>query len=86
MGQSFSSRRLSVHALTSHDVGHGRQLLNEHSEHEVHLYDSADYPGGHAHTVRFELPGQEERAKRGVDAGGKPVPGPLVDTYVPSPL
>ncbi|EGO19192.1 hypothetical protein SERLADRAFT_418489 [Serpula lacrymans var. lacrymans S7.9] len=34
-------------------------LLNEHSEHEVHLYDSDSRPGGHANTVRFVPPGQQ---------------------------
>ncbi|KIK69619.1 hypothetical protein GYMLUDRAFT_34001 [Collybiopsis luxurians FD-317 M1] len=28
-------------------------LLNEHSNHEVHLYEADDRPGGHANTVRF---------------------------------
>ena len=28
-------------------------LLNEHSDHEVHLYEADDRPGGHANTVRF---------------------------------
>jgi hypothetical protein len=31
-----------------------RQLLNEHSEHEVNIYEKEDYPGGHTHTVEFE--------------------------------
>lgn len=30
------------------------QLLNDHSEHEVDLYESADYIGGHTHTVQFK--------------------------------
>jgi len=28
-------------------------LLNEYSDHEVHLYEASDRPGGHANTVRF---------------------------------
>ncbi|KAJ3731034.1 FAD/NAD(P)-binding domain-containing protein [Lentinula guzmanii] len=28
-------------------------LLNEHSDHEVHLYEADNRPGGHANTVRF---------------------------------
>jgi len=28
-------------------------LLNEYSDHEVHLYEASDRPGGHASTVRF---------------------------------
>ncbi|KAJ3509469.1 hypothetical protein NLJ89_g5206 [Agrocybe chaxingu] len=28
-------------------------LLNEHSDHEVHLYESDDRPGGHANTVHY---------------------------------
>ena len=43
------------------------QLLNEHSDHEVHLYEAADRPGGHANTVTYNPP------------KGKPVD---VDTYV----
>ncbi|KAF8886197.1 hypothetical protein BD779DRAFT_1611807 [Infundibulicybe gibba] len=33
-------------------------LLNEHSEHEVHLYEADDRPGGHANTVQFTPPGK----------------------------
>lgn len=33
--------------------------LNEHSSHEVNLYESGDYPGGHTHTVRFKRDGKE---------------------------
>jgi len=35
------------------------QLLNEHSEHEVHLYEADDRPGGHANTVHVAQPGKE---------------------------
>ena len=31
-------------------------MLNEHSSHEVHLYEADDRPGGHANTVRFVPP------------------------------
>ncbi|KAA1474687.1 FAD/NAD-binding domain-containing protein [Dentipellis sp. KUC8613] len=34
-------------------------LLNEHSEHEVHLYEADSRPGGHANTVPFAMPGKE---------------------------
>ncbi|KAI0264008.1 hypothetical protein BC834DRAFT_287048 [Gloeopeniophorella convolvens] len=34
-------------------------LLNEHSDHEVHLYESDDRPGGHANTVHVTPPGKE---------------------------
>lgn len=27
--------------------------LNEHSDHEVHVFEANDYPGGHTHTVEF---------------------------------
>lgn len=48
------------------------QLLNEHSDHEVHLYEADSRVGGHAHTVRFCKPGSND--KKSVD----------VDTYVGS--
>jgi predicted NAD/FAD-binding protein len=35
------------------------QLLNEHSKHEVHLYESDSRPGGHANTFTFSAPGKE---------------------------
>jgi hypothetical protein len=35
------------------------QLLNEHSKHEVHLYESDHRPGGHANTFTFSAPGKE---------------------------
>jgi predicted NAD/FAD-binding protein len=40
-------------------------LLNEHSDHEVHLYEADDRPGGHANTVRFRP--REEFQGDGVD-------------------
>ncbi|KIJ54389.1 hypothetical protein M422DRAFT_25299 [Sphaerobolus stellatus SS14] len=43
--------------------------LNEHSEHEVHLFEAADRPGGHANTVRFTRPDDPSKS---VD----------VDTYI----
>ncbi|UZJ52325.1 hypothetical protein CBS101457_001645 [Exobasidium rhododendri] len=42
--------------------------LNEHSKHEVHLFESGDYIGGHTHTVLFHKPGDEEK-KVMVDTG-----------------
>ncbi|KAG7528816.1 hypothetical protein FFLO_05915 [Filobasidium floriforme] len=33
--------------------------LNEHSEHEVNIYEAGDYVGGHTHTVTFEREGKE---------------------------
>jgi predicted NAD/FAD-binding protein len=41
-------------------------LLNEHSPHEVHLYESDSRPGGHANTVHFVPP--EKDTSDGVDA------------------
>ncbi|CAK5263045.1 unnamed protein product [Mycena citricolor] len=35
-------------------------LLNEYSDHEVHLYEADDRPGGHANTVMFAPPGKKE--------------------------
>ncbi|KAF7977188.1 hypothetical protein HWV62_4429 [Athelia sp. TMB] len=34
------------------------QLLNEYSDHEVHLYEADSRTGGHANTVRFTPPGK----------------------------
>ncbi|KAF8879100.1 amine oxidase [Gymnopilus junonius] len=45
-------------------------LLNEHSDHEVHLYESDSRPGGHANTVHFVPKGKTQ--DEGVD----------VDTYI----
>lgn len=42
-----------------------RQLLNEYSGHQVHLYEADSRPGGHANTVRFVPPGKDE--KDGID-------------------
>ncbi|KAF5328927.1 hypothetical protein D9758_016824 [Tetrapyrgos nigripes] len=39
-------------------------LLNEHSDHEVHLYEADDRPGGHANTVRFY---PDKESKKGID-------------------
>lgn len=47
-----------------------QQLLNEFSEHEVHLFEADERAGGHANTVSFKLP-QADNAKSAVD----------VDTY-----
>ncbi|WWC85488.1 uncharacterized protein L201_000352 [Kwoniella dendrophila CBS 6074] len=33
--------------------------LNQNSDHEVHIYEKADWWGGHAHTVEFQRPGKE---------------------------
>ncbi|KAF6747874.1 amine oxidase [Ephemerocybe angulata] len=44
-------------------------LLNEHSDHEVHLYESDSRPGGHANTVTYHPPGQEESEGIDVDTG-----------------
>jgi len=35
------------------------QLLNEYSDHEVHLYEADSRPGGHANTVRYRPPGDK---------------------------
>jgi predicted NAD/FAD-binding protein len=35
--------------------------LNEYSKHEVHLFESGDYIGGHTNTVLFRKPGDEEK-------------------------
>ncbi|KAF9220868.1 FAD/NAD(P)-binding domain-containing protein [Gyrodon lividus] len=45
-------------------------LLNEHSDHEVHLFEADNRAGGHANTVRYHLGGED------VD----------VDTYAPASL
>ena len=47
--------------------------MNEFSEHEVHLYESENRPGGHANTVPFSV--QKDGQKLSVN----------VDTYVYNP-
>ncbi|KAJ7364847.1 FAD/NAD(P)-binding domain-containing protein [Mycena albidolilacea] len=44
-------------------------LLNEHSNHEVHLYEADNRPGGHANTVKFTPPGKESKDGVYVDTG-----------------
>ncbi|WWC57749.1 uncharacterized protein I303_100283 [Kwoniella dejecticola CBS 10117] len=34
--------------------------LSQHSDHNVHIYEKADWWGGHAHTVEFQRPGKEK--------------------------
>ncbi|KII86705.1 hypothetical protein PLICRDRAFT_113438 [Plicaturopsis crispa FD-325 SS-3] len=41
-------------------------VLNQHSDHEVHLYEADSRPGGHANTVHFKPPGKPSSAE-GVD-------------------
>lgn len=46
-----------VSSLTPYDelkVSLVLQLLNEYSDHEVHLYEADSRPGGHANTVAFQ--------------------------------
>ncbi|KAJ7764631.1 FAD/NAD(P)-binding domain-containing protein [Mycena maculata] len=45
------------------------QLLNEYSEHEVHLYEADSRPGGHANTVKFTPPGKQSKDSVYVDTG-----------------
>ena len=49
-------------------------MLNEHSEHTVHLFEADSRYGGHANTVDFVKPGQK----------GKDAVSTKVDTFVPS--
>ncbi|KAH8108669.1 FAD/NAD-binding domain-containing protein [Phellopilus nigrolimitatus] len=42
-------------------------LLNEHSDHDVHLYEADSRPGGHANTVNFMPPGKSRAVP--VDTG-----------------
>ncbi|KAF8968900.1 amine oxidase [Flammula alnicola] len=44
-------------------------LLNEYSDHEVHLYESDNRPGGHANTVRFVPKGKTWEEGVDVDTG-----------------
>ncbi|KZS93203.1 FAD/NAD(P)-binding domain-containing protein, partial [Sistotremastrum niveocremeum HHB9708] len=44
-------------------------LLNEHSDHEVHLFEKDDRPGGHANTVPFVPPATPDRDPVEVDTG-----------------
>lgn len=49
-------------------------MLNEHSEHTVHLFEADSRYGGHANTVDFVKPGQQ----------GKDAVSTKVDTFVSS--
>ncbi|GJE88774.1 hypothetical protein PsYK624_048600 [Phanerochaete sordida] len=42
-------------------------LLNEYSDHEVHLYEASARAGGHANTVAFKQPGVKDAAAVDVD-------------------
>ncbi|KAJ7066491.1 FAD/NAD(P)-binding domain-containing protein [Mycena amicta] len=44
-------------------------LLNQHSDHEVHLYEADSRPGGHANTVKFTPPGKTPAEGVYVDTG-----------------
>ncbi|KZP04630.1 FAD/NAD(P)-binding domain-containing protein [Athelia psychrophila] len=44
-------------------------LLNEYSDHEVHLYEADSRTGGHANTVRFTPPGKTPEEGVDVDTG-----------------
>lgn len=68
LGYAFADYLYEAAPLNS---THYPQLLNEHSPHEVHLYEADDRPGGHANTVHVTSPGKEP-----ID----------VDTYVLSQL
>ncbi|PSR70462.1 hypothetical protein PHLCEN_2v13613 [Hermanssonia centrifuga] len=46
-----------------------QQLLNEFSDHEVHLYEADSRPGGHANTVSFKQPGNKSGSQVDVDTG-----------------
>ena len=52
------------------------QLLNEHSKHQVHLYESDSRPGGHANTFTFSAPGKEP-----VDVDGSVAPLYFADPH-----
>jgi predicted NAD/FAD-binding protein len=41
-------------------------LLNEHSDHTVHLYEADSRPGGHAHTVHYTPPAAKNDSE-GID-------------------
>jgi hypothetical protein len=41
--------------------------LNEYSDHEIHLYEADDRPGGHANTVTFRRPDIEDSPGVDVD-------------------
>ena len=43
--------------------------LNEYSKHEVHLFESENYFGGHTHTVQFRRPDRKATPSMNVDTG-----------------
>jgi len=51
--------QLSWRGDASLDYSPISQLLNEYSEHEAHIYEADDRPGGHASTAHVTQPGKE---------------------------
>ena len=43
--------------------------LNEHSYHQVHLFESGDYLGGHTHTVEIITNHNNKKSPVAVDTG-----------------
>ncbi|KAJ7133404.1 FAD/NAD(P)-binding domain-containing protein [Mycena epipterygia] len=59
-GTSSKPPRMKVAVVGSGVSGLGATwLLNEYSEHEVHLFEADNRPGGHANTVKFTPPGKQ---------------------------
>ena len=54
VGDSLHLNFLSCLRLLAHI-----QLLNEYTDHEVHLFEADSRPGGHANTVTLERPGKQ---------------------------
>ena len=68
----MNSREMKIAVIGSGVSGIGAVwALNEHSDHEVHLFEANNYLGGHTHTV--EIPPREGISKmpvsRNVDTG-----------------
>ena len=58
--------RHEAHTLDSVRIYNIVQALNEFSGHDVHLYEAAPRPGGHAHTVNFMQPSKDGSGEREV--------------------
>lgn len=73
--QASSKTTMKIAVIGSGVSGIGAVwALNEYSDHEVHLFESGDYLGGHTHTVKLSA-----KDPVNVDTGFIVTPRPQVD-------